>query len=93
MYFWHIFVCVHRDLCAVLDGSNEINKSVLFSNGKTTIFLPSGANTATNNSAAVQSTSGVSIATGQNKSAVAFERFTLKHLCEHVDCNKPLFGK
>ena len=86
---------MNRDLSIVLDGNSEINKSILFTNGKTTIFLPAvdTAGSSKKDICTIPFSKDSIVAQNQNKSSITFSNFTLKHLCEHVDCNKPLFGK
>lgn len=91
-----------RDLQLVLDGhnANEPNP-LLFTNGKTALLLPSSHLTAVtaegsqiNN--AVSSPvryANVNIPPQAKNSVSAIGLMKMMHLCEQVDCNKPLFGK
>ena len=94
-----------RDLQLVLDGcnNNEPN-NFLFTNGKTALLLPSShliskpsvpSGDASKTSAVLVPSkySGVTISSQGKNSISGIGLVKLMHLCEQVDCNKPLFGK
>jgi len=91
-----------RDLQLVLDGcnNNEPN-NLLFTNGKTALLLPSshlvskptGEASKTSVVLVPSKYSGVTISSQGKNSISGIGLVKLMHLCEQVDCNKPLFGK
>lgn len=99
VYYVHCQCC--RELSLVLDGRTEPS-DLVFTNGKTTLLLPpvSPISQPSSNSGAgsvqlIRSRyAGVSINSHGKNSLVSLSALvSVQHLCEQVDCNKPLFGK
>lgn len=88
----------NRDLAVVFNGQTE-RSDMIFTNGKTTLLLPreekDSAATSSKCSAVAVTTTGKAawIAQGGKVSVSVVGLMLVQHLCEQVDCNKPLFGK
>lgn len=88
----------HRDLQLVLNGHNIHEPSnLLFTNGKTALLLPSShltANTSVDKPPVIPPKYANATISPQAKNSVSgIGLVKIMHLCEQVDCNKPLFGK
>jgi hypothetical protein len=86
---------VRRDLAVVLNGQTE-KSELVFTNGHTTLLLPRADPSAPPKAGpptATSLTDAVRIPQGGRNSVSAVGLVSVQHLCEQVDCNKPLFGK
>lgn len=98
--FFVVSFFITRELSQVLDGRAEPS-DILFTNGKTTLLLPAAASSSSttakdnsNGQIIPNKYAGVTINTQGKKSLVPLSALvSVQHLCEQVDCNKPLFGK
>jgi hypothetical protein len=100
---------INRDLLEVLGGEVATHRnSLVFSNGKTALLLPSPSvlgngngnaassaapGNATNSSTSISNLAVPHISNKGNRTFCAGNTITTKHICEHFDCNKALFSK